>query len=115
MIIDLGNGFSIEILKKAKLKSKVLGLLYEEVPQLVKWQDIVDFVEYLNAYQRNHLSMTKRYALDLKLEIELYKREGEVLLAIYVEERWVYLDKVSASQLSHKINKVLNSCDLFVS
>ena len=113
MIIDLGKGFEIIIVKNGKYKFQFISLSFEKSIIINEWLQLVDLVECLLSYQRNQLDITKRYTVCNLIELELYKKEREVLLALYIGEQWVYFDKLKAAQMANKINRTLNACDLF--
>ena len=110
MIIKVTKNIDIlvDILDK---KTLFKGLFINEVLYLKKWTDFCDFIEYFNAYIKNHLKIDEEYHYK-NINFELTKKDNSVLLAMYAKRQWYTFSKLEASQLVHKCNRILARCDL---
>lgn len=114
MIIELRNAISIHIEPVKNSKMRLVGLFYKDHLLLQEWIKIVDLVECFQAFQKNHLSIGETYIIDNLIELELRKHNGKVILATYIYDSWIYLDKLETAQITQKLHRVLARCDLFL-
>ncbi len=111
--IFLTKSLSIKIERHSKFIT-LEGLYFNSVLILYDWLKIVDFVEYFQAFQKNHLLSNHTYSIDNTIEFELTKQDERVLLSMLISGQWIHFDKLKAAQMSQKINRVLARCDLLI-
>ncbi len=114
MTVELNNKISIKIEPVNKSKTRLIGLFYDDRLILREWYKIVDLVECFQAFQKNHLSMDETYTIDYLIELELRKKNDKVTLAVYIDNSWLYFNKLESAQIAHKISRVLARCDIFL-
>lgn len=95
-----------------KSQCKFDSLMAEGEEVLTEWTDMVDFIEYLQSYVRGHLITGAEYELK-SLFLHLEKHNGIVCLFIHYKHEEYFYTKLEASQIAHKLNRVLGRCDLF--
>lgn len=88
------------------------GLYYRQELLTLEWTELVDFVEFFQAYLKNHLQMTQTYRWGEELTFSLVKQDGMVQLNVTFAYENLTFSKLEAAQLVHKVNRVLARCDL---
>lgn len=111
MIIKLIDQIYLLVERRTQQQVILVGLFDHETLLINEWTDLSDFCEYFQSFTRNHLAMGEKYFIK-GIDFELHKQKNTVVLAMYCQGRWYYFSKLEASQVLHKMNRVLGRCDL---
>lgn len=88
-------------------------LLYDDVLIARNWIEIIDWLEYLQCFQRNMLRTSYEYDRDI-YTFSVKQKDGLLRLICEITDKEpVYLEKVECAQIAHKINRVLSRVDIF--
>jgi len=104
---------SIVIEKKSEYLTIFRGFFFKEELLTDNWTELIDMLEIFQAFNRNHLNVTKKYKWKSLSEFSLFKHEGNIYLQFDYDLEGFSVSKLESAQIGHKLNRVLSRCNLF--
>ena len=116
MLIEIYPNLGILIEPAERNRYLFRGLFYGNECMFENWIDVVDWVEIHQGFTKKILRGDMLYDQLRPVYFKVRKEEsnGVLLLMQYQQYPLLKFSKLESNQISHKVNRILSRCDLFV-